>query len=516
MKKRKLVFVVGMAASVMLSACQSSPDSSIVRNKDFDNMLAEAGNTENGTSSVADLTQDYDAYQTTIRDDSLRVTVNVDAQVDIPKADSMSVLRVRQSRLTQELLDRVRETLALDVTFYDAGVFNTKTRDQVEQEIQRLKASLNEVEDDGVSREEIQRDIDELQETYENAPLEVAWSDYPSDGLIHSTAERYEQDKDNGVYAWQHELNPDGEIFYSVSDGKGGRYVSLYLQNNENYGNCIRYSRDRHAYVDVDSVLADDACNSGCWRIEDGFPDEGILMEGVGEDNLTEYADVPLTITQEQAKEQAEELLQTLGMTDFSCYDGGMYGEVISPDYVDGEKLGYRKVYILKYLRNIDGVFVNNEGGGKLTDGWSGDDYVKKMWVGESIEVIVDDEGIAGFYYNSPMEIVETVVEQASMKSFEEIKDIFEQMVVVTNALGSDEEDEVSIDIDRVVLRYTRISERDSFDTGLLVPVWDFMGRNLGEKRTAVYGLMSSEDSDTCIMTVNAIDGTIIDRELGY
>ena len=112
------------------------------------------------------------------------------------------------------------------------------------------------------------------------------------------------------------------------------------------------------------------------------------------------------------------------------------------------------------------------------------------------------------------MEIVETVVEQASMKSFEEIKDIFEQMVVVTNALGSDEEDKVTIDIDREVLRYTRISERDSFDTGLLVPVWDFMGKNLSEKPDAIFGVISSED--TCIMTINAIDGTVIDRELGY
>lgn len=514
MKRRKLALAMGLAASMMLSACQPSPDSSIVRNKDFDNMLAEAGNTENGTSSVADLAQNYDVYQTTIQNDSLQVTVNVDAQVDIPKTDSMSVMRVRQSNLTQELLDRVRQTLAPDVTFYDASAFDTQTRDQVEQEIQGLKVLQNEVEDDGVSREEIQREIDELQEKYESAPLEVTWSDYLSDGLIHSTAERYEQDRNNATYAWQHEMNPDGEVFYSVSDGKDGRYISLYVQNNEDYGNCIRYSRDRHAYVDVDSVVADRSCHLGRWLLEDGFPAEGVLLEGVSEDSLTEYADTPLAITQEQAKEQAGELLQALGMTDFSYYEGGMYGEIISPDYIEGEKLGYRKVYILKYLRNIDGVFVNNEGGGKLVDGWSGDDYVKKMWVGESIEVIVDDEGIAGFYYCSPMEIVETVVEQASMKSFEEIKDIFEQMVVVTNALGSDEEDKVTIDIDRVVLRYTRISERDSFDTGLLVPVWDFMGRNLAEKPTAMFGVISSED--TCIMTVNAIDGTVIDRELGY
>ena len=146
-----------------------------------------------------------------------------------------------------------------------------------------------------------------------------------------------------------------------------------------------------------------------------------------------------------------------------------------------------------------------------MTDGGVGEDYVKKMWSGENVEVIVNDDGIVGFYYRSPIEIMETVVEQASMKNFDEIKDIFEQMVVVTNATGSTEEDSVSIDVDRVILRYTRISEEDSFDTGLLVPVWDFMGRFTGQ-----YGEKLNEKSDTCILTINAIDGTVIDRVLGY
>ena len=52
-----------------------------------------------------------------------------------------------------------------------------------------------------------------------------------------------------------------------------------------------------------------------------------------------------------------------------------------------------------------------------------------------------------------------------------------------------------------------RISEADSYDTGLLVPVWDFQG-----KVTDEYG---SEFAGS-VMTINAIDGSIIDRSLGY
>lgn len=34
-----------------------------------------------------------------------------------------------------------------------------------------------------------------------------------------------------------------------------------------------------------------------------------------------------------------------------------------------------------------------------------------------------------------------------------------------------------SIKVDRVVLGYARVSEANSYDTGLLVPVWDFTER---------------------------------------
>ncbi len=153
---------------------------------------------------------------------------------------------------------------------------------------------------------------------------------------------------------------------------------------------------------------------------------------------------------------------------------------------------------------------MNNDGGSKIVDEWQGDTYNKKLWSTEDIAIFVDDDGIVGFDYLVPLEVTDTVVEKSTLKNFDEIKDIFEQMVVTMNAVN--EEDarygDVTIDIDSVKLRYTRISEKDSFDTGLLVPVWDFIGT-----KTDQYG---NEVQDAIIMSVNAIDGTVIDRNLGY
>ena len=122
----------------------------------------------------------------------------------------------------------------------------------------------------------------------------------------------------------------------------------------------------------------------------------------------------------------------------------------------------------------------------------------------------VNDSGIVDFYYLSPLTIDKTVVEKSQIKSFDEIRDTFEKMVVVENAIkesGEEQDAKVSIQVKDVKLIYSRISEKDSFDTGLVVPVWNFEGTRVDE-----YGV---ERTGT-ILSINAIDGSVINQELGY
>ena len=48
---------------------------------------------------------------------------------------------------------------------------------------------------------------------------------------------------------------------------------------------------------------------------------------------------------------------------------------------------------------------------------------------------------------------------------------------------------------------------RDSFDTGILAPVWSFEGTLVDEYGNTMEG---------SIMSINAIDGSVINWELGY
>ena len=68
-------------------------------------------------------------------------------------------------------------------------------------------------------------------------------------------------------------------------------------------------------------------------------------------------------------------------------------------------------------------------------------------------------------------------------------------------------------DIQKVVLTLRRIQEQNASDVGLLVPVWDFYGSETieysGEPRTTL-------ERELPILTINAIDGSVIDLTKGY
>ncbi len=513
MRKRIMLFA-GMIV-LMAAGCQKNPDSSIVVNKDMDKLIEEAQKNDENQVNISDIAKNYDTYQTTLEDETLGVKVTVDAKVDIPQTDRMSVIRVKQTDITQEFLDKVRAQLIGDAALYDGSILETETRSTIEAQINSIKTEMASFsgeytgEDLKNMQAEYQKIIDELQGRYENAPAEPAWNENLSDGLLHSTVQLDNESNHNEFYSWVLNLNKNGEVFYGVNDGGSGKYMSLFVQNNDNYGNCIRFRSSKHGYIFTAAALVGnsslDNIRPELWNAE--VTKEALeINKGYGyEYSLGEFTDEAATITQEEAQGIAEQFLENVGLTDFGFYKGGLYCEYQDIRYgADSEEMGYNTVYVLQYTRKIDGALVTTEGGSKHSEGWNGNDYVKNDWPIECIEFRVNDDGIIGFDYNAPLELVETVVENSNLKTFEEVKDTFEKMVLVTNA---SDDGKTIINIDRVMLNYARVSEANSYDTGLLVPVWDFMGTVTNEL---------GEENYECVMTINAIDGSIIDRTLGY
>ena len=270
MSKKKLL-IWGIAAMCLLVGCAENPDSAVIQNKDFDNLIEEAENTEESVN-MEEMSQEvvvnYNTYETTIQDDNLHVKVEVNAQVDIPDTDQLSVYRVKEQMITQELLDNVRLTLIPDVTLYDKAVLMQITKTEIENYIKDCKYNIEWIEDelkdenlDEVLREErevllieYKQNLADAQASYDSAPDEHVFEGYESDYMIKDASDKALEYPDTSYDNYYMNLESDIQVYSAISDGKDGNYIELYAQNSE-YGNTIRYRKSNYDYSDGVSLV---------------------------------------------------------------------------------------------------------------------------------------------------------------------------------------------------------------------------------------------------------------------
>lgn len=483
------VVIIGVAAG-----CQKSPQSSIVVNKDLDKMIEQA---ENKEKKGLALDQEYDTYKTTIEDKSLGVKVNVDAKVDVPKTDKMSLFRIKQQKFTQGQIDAVRKELLGDIPLYDGAVLKKKTKKEIEEQIAALRSEMKQFEHEDSVVRSFQKQIDKLEEEYQSATVEASMKNLKPNLKLETVTKKYNEDPSDSFYSWLYSFSPEGEIFNGITDGKNGKYSRLYVWNDEYYSNYLTFNTGTKGY-------------------------ERAQVLSRTPDNISKSELIPLpgekaSISLEEAVEIADGFLKNTGInsevSQFRFYEGELTTEQINMEKEEGgDRTSAHVYYVLTYMRDINGVSITSSNLSKAnyTEMGKGGDVDKMFWPTEKIEFRINDSGIVGFDYWAPLVVTETVVDNSTMKTFDEVCDIFEKMSVIVHA---SEHYNVQIDIDRIVLGYAQVSEPDSYSTGLLVPVWDFIGSVT--RAASKDGIPRTEENISCL-TINAIDGSIVDRELGY
>ncbi|MCQ2416831.1 MAG: DUF6034 family protein [Oscillospiraceae bacterium] len=505
MKKRFLTLCL---AACFLAGCEKNPEQPLVVHKDMDHMIQEAETPDEGKQDLsAMLEAKPEHYRKDFANDAVGVKVHVDADVVLPDAEQFSVMRVRKMPLTQEFTDKVRNILIGDTPMFEARSLRQRIKADYEEMIAYYRQQIAE-ETDPQNLKALNSDLANLEESYNNAPDTIRPEDYPSDGKLQSVRSLYESETANEYYQWAMEFNPNGERLYEMNLGEDDNHLLFTAENNPDRGSSISYNRSpitwmRYDYLEK-TILEPDMDV----KKHRNLP-ENLLTHRY--DVSAEWKPIPgdgVTISEEEAKAEAENLLGALGLTDFAFYEGGLYPEMMQPE---SDCIYYRTDYILRYYRCYNGIFCTQSSGEKYESEYEYQFGVaQRKWEGEYIEIRVDDTGIVGFHYVSPLEINETIVENASMKPFSEIKETFERMLPVTIAADG-EEITVAAEITDIILDYSRISEQDRFDTGLLVPVWSFIGTR-NQINNEGYTILTE---NTTLMSINAIDGTIIDRGLG-
>ena len=154
------------------------------------------------------------------------------------------------------------------------------------------------------------------------------------------------------------------------------------------------------------------------------------------------------------------------------------------------------------------------------------------IWMQEELSIEFAGGTVRIFQYRDGLEISDLSDEKQFLLPFEEIRDIFErtvalQMMTEENRYSQTyadmsgvpiyNVDSVDMTVTKVKLGYMRQRDNLSNKKGFLIPVWDFYGVWTAEL-TSGSGIASSsmEADDFPILTLDARDGTVIQRFLGY
>lgn len=212
-------------------------------------------------------------------------------------------------------------------------------------------------------------------------------------------------------------------------------------------------------------------------------------------------------ITKEEALLLANETIHAIGADDMSA-SGYTVGVVPKQGLADQLEDYEKQCHMFFYTRNISGTPVTyTEFNNPAIPDVEGNNHVS---VFEHIIICVDDEGVAQIDWRGNGEIIGYESEDSQLLPFEKIMEIAKQQFMDQYTCT---EDAVACEllISRVTLGYTTILQKNNNLYNHMVPVWDFFGtvshNGIWEKEEPGY------DS---LLTIHAITGRVIDRNVGY
>lgn len=393
--------------------------------------------------------------------------VNADAKVLVPETDTMPIATVQRRNFTQEEVDRVLEIFLDGGTLYkELGMTKPQVQERLDEyyAMQRGEIPLS------LDGDKTMDDLPEIIERWEGYLLEA-----PEEGERIPAETLFQPQEYRG----------------EVVEGFGeldGSIIHFHAINYPEFENVILMYQE--SFGDMNGGLA--------------YP-------------LSDYRE-PLEngMSENAARDAADKLLVELGIDNVLC------DHVQEVFYVsNGSEKASGTGFKLEYVRNIDNVPLTYtpENGFSAVENSPFDD----IWAYERITVWLCDGKVVSFRWANPY--TEPVLENTSAEllPFEDIADIFAKMIIVTN----DDIREINrkngfdiihtMDVDTAELGLMRVRDREDHTIGEIIPVWDFWAKTraaAAEKKDA--HLVYDGEYYEIVLTINALDGTILDRSLGY
>ena len=459
-----ILLIIVMALSI--TACQETPEEVIVVKKDMERMIEQAqtmpDTSENG-QSLKDKTHADNSVSYELSEDN--VSIKVDAPVTIPGGTQMSIVRVTPGDFTQEQVSAIWNTLIVNTEMFSTS--DEMTKSEIESAIISAKEFIAKAENE------------EAKARY-NAQLSFFESIY------------------NAAPEQREAVKADGTL------------GTLYMRS---YG-----SSDKTEYIGFQAQDESGAVHfvvSNSYEDETGYHDATLSytrgMSGFSGDGAPTIERYDLEITDDSVPEQAAELGSPQSAAEqvqvFFNNTNIPFDIAFATLNYDGSSW-YYLFHCTRVIGDIPSAFIMGE---SYYEGGSAE--YAKTWTHETLTISIDSAGIRNLQWEAPVEITESVVENSSLIAFSDVQKIFDEMMMVTYGFQAHEAESLAIEVSDIRLEMLRIIEPNAADSGLLVPAWNFYGT-----RTIKYidGAENATSSNMILLSVNAIDGTIIDLSKGY
>ncbi len=497
-----VMLAVMLAVTCFTTACQPTPAVPVVAAKNagvMESALAATPAAEpTPYEAPARLTLDVDVPVD-------NYSIVVDADVVVPDQTAYPVYDVALARFTQEQADAVRLALLEGATLYKPG--NVRSRAEVQRSIDYYERELEGSKDYPQLVEDYQKILKNLYAEYEKAPEELTLEEA-------DTALTFQEEM---AEAWQYGYTEvpveDGGIRMEWTDE--GREKAIAAGVSSVSGVCWMGSGRKMQF----SVRNEENSSS--------------VYFGMDDNNLVQSKCE--TCTLDQAIEKGNAVLAAVGL-DFSLVST----EVLTT-ISDGEGNmvpEHTRFYSLTYKRNIPGVPLDNIQSvvSQNMEALTGEAAYRGMVpYQETIAMSIDDYGLVSFNWSQPLEITATQSENVPLIPFDTISGrIASQIKIQTmwdEEADSYEAERIAsrrLEINKIVLSYLVVAKADDFSSYYLIPVWNVCGDlyyRYKDEYAETSGFVLDENnerkatlqhvfdtSDHSLLTISAIDGTVIPR----
>ncbi len=471
MAKKHIRFIALCLAVLLLASvcgCQPTPDKPAVVGKNNQDMQQQAAEAP------------YEAPQHWKEDTPITLndlTVTIDADVSMPSAEKYPVIRVKDKVFTQEEADKIIAVLSEGKQLYSGTII---TRADVEHALIEYKKELQHVKDADVSEfgsEEVRQSKIAVYELMIK-DAEKQLNSLPKTAVEEPPVTTF-QDTDIGkIIRLRADLGKADKAYITLFNG--GQWSSSAIITFNNGTLYTAYNTEKHELLN-----------------EAGVP-KGVKT------------------TKEQAAAQAQSMLEKVGIS-------GMQLALIRPAYrmVDANKVSEDlQGWEVFFTRKVEGIpvmlFRNMQGNELSTNYCSSNKYTSSFYY-EQVSFNIDDTGITSMQWSGAMDMQEKLNENAKLLAFGDIQQKIKDQLIYRYAKpikGKSVATEVHAS--NIKLEYMRVRVKDTQNDFMLIPVWNVYGYNDATEMISGKQKTNPQNFIETLLTVNAMDGSVIDPYAGY